>query len=195
MNVFGHSGSQQDSAIPLATGAKKIVTESGTPCIPICPQMLWFGTKLSRSPINPNHLQMSGTLVHHNPTTEGNKEPGLIADDLFIPFQTTGTTVCFYLIAPAHNEVEQFVHQVIGPTEWNPLTVRLGDSSQANDRAIEIAAIATGNSIPFAALSMNKQDVELMVDSEPQVILSSISTALDSQMEHKAKQLCDHKVK
>ena len=66
---------------------------------------------------------MLGTLVHDNPTTDGEKEFGLIADNLFIPFQTTGTTVYFDSIAPTHNEVEQFMHQVIGPTEWNLLTV------------------------------------------------------------------------
>ena len=37
VNVFGYSGAQQDSAIPLATCATKIVTESGTPYILICP--------------------------------------------------------------------------------------------------------------------------------------------------------------
>ena len=42
VNVLGHSGAQQDSAVPLATCGKKIVTESCTPCILMCPQMLWF---------------------------------------------------------------------------------------------------------------------------------------------------------
>ena len=74
------------------------------------------------------------------------------------------------------------MHQVIGPTKWNPLTVRLQDSSKPNNRDIEIAAIATGNGVPFTALSLNKQAIELTVDhSEQQVLLSSVSTALDSQ--------------
>ena len=81
--------------------------------------MLWFGTKLSQSLINLNQLRMPGVLAHDNPTTDRDKEFGLIADDLFIPFQTSGATVHFDLIAPTHDEVEQFVHQVIGPTEWN----------------------------------------------------------------------------
>ena len=95
VNVFSCSGAQQDSAIPLATSATKIVTESGTPYIPICPQMLWFGTKLSRSLINPNQLQMLGTLVHDDPTTDGDKEFGLITNYLFIPFE------CFVLSSGA----------------------------------------------------------------------------------------------
>ena len=175
VNVFGYSGAQQNSATPLATCATKIVTESGTPYILICPQMLWFGT-------NPNQLRMSGTLVHDDPTTDGDKEFDLITNNLFILFQTTGTTVYFDSMAPIHNEVEQFMHQVIGLTEWNPSTVRLEDSSQPNNRAIEIAAIATRNGVPFTALSLNKQAIKLTVDhSEPQDILSSVSTAIDSQ--------------
>ena len=125
VNVFGYSGAQQDSAIPLATCTTKIVTESGTPYILICPQMLWFGTKLSRSLINPNQLQMLGTLVHDDPTTDRDKEFGLITKNLFIPFHTTGATVYFDSMAPTHEEVEQFIHQVNGPTEWNLLTVGL----------------------------------------------------------------------
>ena len=125
---------------------------------------------------------MSGTLVHDDPTTDGDKEFGLITNNLFIPFQTAGATVYFESMAPTHDEVEQFMHQVIGPTEWNPSTVRLQDSSQPSDRAVEIAAIATKIGIPFTALSLNQRAVELTVDpSEPQAILSSVSTALDSQ--------------
>ena len=123
VNVFGYSGAQQDSAIPLATCTTKIVTESGTPYILICPQRLWFGTKLSRSLINPNQLWVSGTLVQDDPTTDGDKEFGLITDNLFIHFQTTGATVYFDSMAPTHNEVKQFMQQVIGPSKWNPLTV------------------------------------------------------------------------
>ena len=138
--------------------------------------------KLSQSLINPNQLWMSGTLVHDDPTTNGDKEFGLITDNLFIPFQTAGATVHVDSIAPTHIEVEKFMHPVIGPTEWNPSTVHLQDSSQPNNRAIEIATIAIGNDIPFTSLSPHKQALELTVDpSEPQVILSIVSTAFDSQ--------------
>ena len=104
---------------------------------------------------------MPGALVHDNPTTDGDKEFGLITDNLFIPFQTAGVTVYFDSIAPTHDEVEQFMHQGIGPTKWNPLMVWLQDSSQPNRRATEIAAIASRNGIPFNVLSLNKQAIEL----------------------------------
>ena len=60
---------------------------------------------LSRSLINPNQLQMSGALVHHDPTTDGDKEFGLIADNLFIPSETAGTTVHFESMAPDRKSV------------------------------------------------------------------------------------------
>ena len=66
---------------------------------------------------------MLGTFVHDNTTTDGDKEFGLIADNLFIPSETAGTTVHFKSMAPTHDEVDQFVDQVIGPAKWNPLTV------------------------------------------------------------------------
>ena len=107
VNVFGYSGVQHDSAIPLATCATKIVSESGSAYILICPQMLWFGTKLPRSLINPNQLRMSGTLVKDDPTTDGDQEFGLITDNLFIPFQTAGSTIYFKSITPSCTEVEE----------------------------------------------------------------------------------------
>ena len=93
-------------------------------------------TKLGRSLINPNQLRMSGTIVHDDPTTDGDKEFGLITDNLFIPFHTAGVTVYFESMAPTHDEVEQLMHQVIGPTEWDPSTVRLQDKSQPTERAV-----------------------------------------------------------
>ena len=68
--------------------------------------MLLFGTKLSQSFINLNQLWMLGAFVHDNTTTDGDKEFGLIADNLFILSETAGTTVHFESMAPTHDEVD-----------------------------------------------------------------------------------------
>ena len=51
------------------------------------------GTEMSILLKDLNQLRMSGALVHDNPTTARDKEFGLIADNLFIPFETTGAAV------------------------------------------------------------------------------------------------------
>ena len=71
VNVFGYDGLQRTAAVPLATCATMVMTESGQRVVLVCPQMLWFGTDLKRSLINPNQLRMHGTIVRDDPTTAG----------------------------------------------------------------------------------------------------------------------------
>ena len=182
VTVFGFNGASQDTNIPLATCATKVVTRSGTAFILICPQMLFYGRDLPRSLINPNQLRLAGTLVHDNPATAREEEFGLITDNLYIPFQTAGATIYFESFAPTYDEVNNLMHQIIGPDEWDPLTVRLRDCPLAETRAVEIAALQTGRPAPFRALCTVSKPLELVEDKyEPQLVLSSVSTALDEK--------------
>ena len=106
--------------------------------------MLCCGRDLSRSLINPNQLPLAGILVHDNPATAREEEFGLITDNLYIPFQTAGATIYFESFAPTYDEVNELVHQIIGPDAWDPLTVRLWDCPLAGTTAVEIAALQTG---------------------------------------------------
>jgi hypothetical protein len=59
-------------------------------------EMLWFGTQLQHSLINPNQVCLSGLTVHDNPFATsapfGIEFPG---NSVFIPFVTMGTIVHF----------------------------------------------------------------------------------------------------
>ena len=182
VNVHGYNGMEQDTSIPVATCATKVITEAGTFYILVMPQMLWFGNTLQRSLINPNQLRMHGTLVKDDPTIDGEQEFGMTTDNLFVPFETAGSTVYFHSFAPTYEEVEECRIQVIGPQEWDPFTVRLRDDMVKSDKAVEIAALRTHYRVPFSALSMNRLPVELVEEpNEPSMVLSSVSTTLDSK--------------
>jgi len=161
VTVYGFKGNEADQSVPLATCATKIVTVNGQVYILICPQMLYYGTQLPRSLINPNQLRAAGTIVHDNPATDREDEFGLITENLYIPFQTAGATIYFESLAPTYDEVEEYRHQVLGPNEWNPTNVTLRSCPLSESRAVEIAALRAGNQVPFSELCIDSRAVEL----------------------------------
>ena len=83
--VSSFDGQERSKGIPIATCATMVTPESGSHCILILPQMLWFGKQLSQSLINLNQLHVHGTLVKNDPTVDGDNEYGLINNNMFIP--------------------------------------------------------------------------------------------------------------
>ena len=57
-------------------------------------QMLWFGTSLPNSLINPNQLWAYGLLVNDDPF-DNERDFGIECENIFIPFNTTGMVVHF----------------------------------------------------------------------------------------------------
>lgn len=131
--------------IPVATCATLITTESGRDYLLIGNEMLWFGSALKRSLINPNQLRMHGITVVDDPTVSDGF--GLHSDELFIPLQTTGTTVFFESRAPSLAEIESddIPHIILTSEDpWNPHTVTLRpDSAPKHSHALHIAATGT----------------------------------------------------
>lgn len=186
-SVFGFNGKEHDRDIPFATCATKVIPKSGIPYILICPQMLYYGAQMPRSLLNPNQLRLAGTIVRDDPTTAREEDFGLITSNLYIPFQTAGSTVYFDSVAPTYQEVEDCPYQVIGPDEWNPQTVMMRDYPVHDTRAVEIAALNYNSPLPIRELCFDNQPVELYEDkSVSQVVLSSISTTLDESSFDKA---------
>ncbi len=182
VSVYGFKGDEHDASIPIATCATKVVTKTGITYILVCPNMLYYGRVLPRSLVNPNQLRAAGVIVHDDPTIDREKEFGLITDRLCIPFETAGATVYFESFAPSYAEVEEHLLQVIGPDEWNPLTVRLRDFPLDDNRAVEINALRAKNMVPFRELCEGSAPMELYeVEHEPQVLLSSVSIAYDEK--------------
>jgi hypothetical protein len=54
--------------VPVATCATAVADESGETIILVCHQMLYFGTSLPHSLLNPNQLRLGGTPVRDDPT-------------------------------------------------------------------------------------------------------------------------------
>jgi hypothetical protein len=82
-------------------------------------QMLWFGTLLPNSLLNPNQLRAYGLDVNDNPF-DTNANFGIISDEVFIPFDTTGTVVHFDSRVPTEWERTHLPIITLAGKEWNP---------------------------------------------------------------------------
>ena len=83
-------------------------------------EMLWFGTQLENSLINPNQIRSFGWEVADNPFVQEHFGINCPEKELFIPFDTTGTIVYFELRVP--NEWEKLHLPVLPlfPDRWDP---------------------------------------------------------------------------
>jgi hypothetical protein len=66
-------------------------------------QMLWFGSQMDHSLINPNQIHEYGIPMYNNPSSQS--QSGIDCNDDFIPFNTTGTIVYFESRVPTHWEI------------------------------------------------------------------------------------------
>lgn len=57
-------------------------------------QVLWYGSRLAMSLINPNQIRHSGLVVSDDPTDK-TRDFGVTGDGFHIPFKMQGTTVYF----------------------------------------------------------------------------------------------------
>lgn len=112
--------------IPVATCATIVTTEDGARILLIASEVLFFGSSLKHSLINPNQLRMHGLKVTDDPTvTHGF---GIHTDSLFIPFETKGTVIYFQSEAPSQAEIEDLRLSHITLTDdepWDPKLVNL----------------------------------------------------------------------
>ena len=83
--------------------------------------MLWFGTALKNSLINPNQIRAYGLSINDDPFNAN--ELGIDAEELFILFNTTGTVVHFESNVPMEWETTHFPVILITADSWDPRTV------------------------------------------------------------------------
>jgi hypothetical protein len=81
--------------------------------------MLWFGTRLPHSLINPNQIQAFGLYVNDDPF-DNTREFGIENDNIFIPFDTMGTVVHFKTRVPTVWESMHLPVVLLTGEEWNP---------------------------------------------------------------------------
>ena len=84
-------------------------------------EMLWFGTALENSLINPNQIRAYGLSINNEPFNVN--EIGIDAEELFIPLNTRGTVV--YIESHVRTECEATHLPVILITadSWDLITV------------------------------------------------------------------------
>ena len=82
-------------------------------------QMLWFGSQLSNSLLNPNQIRAYGVGVFDNPF-DPNTNFGVASDEAFIPFDTKGTIIYFESRVPNEWELSHLPVILLTGEIWNP---------------------------------------------------------------------------
>ena len=117
--------------VPVATVCTVWTSpETGLEYLLIMAQVLWFGTKLENSLINPNQMRYHGMRVSDDPTDK-ERPFGIDLDDDptvddVLSFQTTGTTIYFNSRAPTEREIMELPRlQLTGDEPWDPVNVSI----------------------------------------------------------------------
>ena len=96
-------------------------------------QMLWFGDKMENSLINPNQIRAYGINVFDNPFRDN--AIGIEHDDVFIPFDTTGTVVHFQSRSPTDWEQQHLPVIILTSDRWDPGTLQMGSTHSSREQA------------------------------------------------------------
>jgi hypothetical protein len=88
-------------------------------------QMLWFGTQMDHSLINPNQIREHGIPVYDNPFSQS--QFGIDCNDDFISFNTMGTIVYFESHVPTDWETCNLPIIMLTGEDWDPVNVGFGN--------------------------------------------------------------------
>ena len=95
-------------------------------------QMLWFGTQLPHSLINPNQIRAYGLDVNDDPF-DTTRDFGIDSKQVLIPFDTTGTIVHFESRTPTQWEKTHLPVILITSDTWNPTEEVLRPERQSRE--------------------------------------------------------------
>ena len=120
-------------------------------------QFLWFGTSLDHSLLNPNQIRANYLKVQDNPFEA---DSGISAvtnhnDDVFIPFDATGTIISFESRVPTEEEKQSLPIIHLTADHWDPENVTLSKVS----RSIEENEMRTIGSLTSG---LSKRDIEAL---------------------------------
>ena len=124
--------------VPIVNASTAFTNNDGLTVILRFNQVLWYGTKLSVSLINPNQIRHNGMTVSDDPTDK-NRFFGVTSGDLEIPFEMKGTTVFFQSHAPTRWELENCrTVELTRDHPWNPNDVTISEvNTGANNADME----------------------------------------------------------
>ena len=123
--------------VPIATCATLIQGEGGNDFILVGHEMLFFGSAMSRSLLNQNHI-CDHIWFHkgrvQDDFTCDDEEFGIKVGNTFIPFYMDGSAVCLDSRVPSSEEIESLPHVIITSSEpWDPKNKPLRVSATSLD--------------------------------------------------------------
>ena len=95
--------------------------------------MLWFVTALENSLINPNQIRAYVISIKDNHFNAN--QLGINAEEIFIPFDTTGRVVHFESRVPTEWETTHLPVILITADSWDPTTVDMSDGKLSQEDA------------------------------------------------------------
>jgi hypothetical protein len=141
-------------------------------------QMLWFGSQMDHSPINPNQIREYGIPVYNNPFSQS--QFGIDCNYDFIPFNTRETIVYFESHVPADWQTRNLPVTMLTGEDWDPVNVGFG-----NGRSREQAEMRTIRSLEIGVTKwkmavMKQCEMDSQVEQWGQVEreLSKLSSTL-----------------
>ena len=107
--------------IPVARCCTVWMYDKGKQYLLVGDKILWFGTALDNSLINPNQIRAYSLSINDDPFNAN--QLGITAEELFIPVDTTETVVHFESHVPTEWETTHLPVTLITADSWDPTTV------------------------------------------------------------------------
>ena len=105
--------------VPVAKCATVYTSDEGLSYLLVADQVLWFGSSMPNTLINPHQLRHFGVLLCDDPW-DPHRELGMDTGSLFVPFYTEGSNVVFESRVPTDWEMNNLdVIEITGP-HWDP---------------------------------------------------------------------------
>jgi hypothetical protein len=109
---------------------------TGLHCLLAFNEILWFGSAMGNSLINPNLLRHGGIMVCDDPTDRNRKFGVEISDSIFAPLEMEGTVVHLGPTrAPDQKELNELPRIIVtDDAEWDPSTVAIRKLSKEEEK-------------------------------------------------------------
>jgi hypothetical protein len=141
--------------------------------------MLWFGTLLPNSLINPNQIRSYGHEVNDDPF-DLSRAFGIDSDNTFIPLDTTGTVIHFESRVPTEWEKTHLPIILITGGQWNPSEETLRPERQSRE-SIEMRTIKSLTS------GMTRRQIRSVTENEARTQIELTRRQIRSVTENEAR--------
>ena len=156
--------------------------QTGVDYLLVGDQMLWFGTRLPNSLLNPNQIRAFGLNVFDNPFNDD--EFGIDGHDAFIPFDTTGTIVHFDSRVPSAWEKTHLPIVCLTGDTWDPASElsNQGRRSREENELRMVKSLTSGmNQHQIAAVRTSEANSRIVRNGQIECELGKISSAYNER--------------